>query len=78
MSIICDGGGVSTRVLLIERRPVAPRCLAAHLVDLAPDLHHDRVHEKTETCEVKAVGSDGRKLSGAAKTSFMKKCESGA
>jgi hypothetical protein len=27
-----------------------------------------------ETCESKAVGKDGKALSGAAKTSFMKKC----
>ena len=31
-----------------------------------------------DTCETKAVGSDGKKLAGAAKTSFMKKCQSGA
>ena len=30
------------------------------------------------TCEAKAVGSDGKKLAGAAKTSFLKKCEGGA
>ena len=28
-----------------------------------------------QTCEVKAVGKDGKALSGAAKTSFMKKCK---
>jgi hypothetical protein len=34
---------------------------------------------KRDTCEVKAVGGNGRKLSGAAKKSaFMKKCEAGA
>ena len=27
-----------------------------------------------ETCESKAVGKDGKALTGAAKTSFMKKC----
>jgi hypothetical protein len=27
-----------------------------------------------DTCESKAVGKDGKALSGAAKTSFMKKC----
>jgi hypothetical protein len=27
-----------------------------------------------ESCETKAVGKDGKALSGAAKTSFMKKC----
>jgi len=27
------------------------------------------------SCEDQAVGKDGKKLSGAAKTSFMKKCE---
>lgn len=31
-----------------------------------------------QTCETKAVGKDGKALSGAAKTSFMKKCEEGA
>ena len=31
-----------------------------------------------ESCESKAVGKDGKPLSGAAKTSFMKKCEKGA
>ena len=31
-----------------------------------------------DACEPKAVGSDGKKLAGAAKTSFMKKCEEGA
>src|SRR5882672_3385705 len=31
-----------------------------------------------ETCESKAVGKDGKPLAGAAKTSFMKKCEKGA
>jgi hypothetical protein len=30
-----------------------------------------------DSCETKAVGADGKKLAGAAKTSFMKKCESG-
>lgn len=29
------------------------------------------------SCEAKAVGKDGKPLSGAAKTSFMKKCEAG-
>ena len=29
------------------------------------------------TCDAKAVGSDGKKLAGAAKNSFMKKCEAG-
>jgi hypothetical protein len=29
-------------------------------------------------CEANAVSKDGKKLSGAAKTSFMKKCEAGA
>jgi hypothetical protein len=28
-----------------------------------------------ETCETKAVGKDGKALSGAAKTSFIKKCK---
>jgi hypothetical protein len=28
-------------------------------------------------CETSAVGKDGKKLAGAAKTSFMKKCEAG-
>ncbi len=28
-----------------------------------------------EACESKAVGKDGKALAGAAKTSFMKKCE---
>ena len=31
-----------------------------------------------ESCETKAVGKDGKALAGAAKTSFMKKCEQGA
>ena len=31
-----------------------------------------------ESCESKAVGKDGKALSGAAKTSFLKKCEAGA
>ena len=30
-----------------------------------------------DSCETKAVGSDGKKLAGAAKNSFMKKCEAG-
>ena len=30
------------------------------------------------SCESKAVGKDGKPLAGAAKTSFMKKCEKGA
>jgi hypothetical protein len=30
------------------------------------------------SCEDKAVGKDGKKLAGAAKTSFMKKCEADA
>jgi len=29
------------------------------------------------SCDAKAVGSDGKKLAGAAKNSFMKKCEAG-
>jgi hypothetical protein len=28
-----------------------------------------------QSCETKAVGKDGKALSGAAKTSFMKKCK---
>lgn len=28
-----------------------------------------------ETCETKAVGKDGKALSGAAKTAFLKKCK---
>lgn len=31
-----------------------------------------------QTCEVKAVGKDGKPLAGAAKTSFVKKCKSDA
>ena len=31
-----------------------------------------------ESCDSKAVGKDGKPLSGAAKTSFIKKCEKGA
>jgi hypothetical protein len=31
-----------------------------------------------ESCETKAVGKDGKPLSGAAKTSFMKKCTTDA
>ncbi|MCA6107308.1 hypothetical protein [Bradyrhizobium cenepequi] len=31
-----------------------------------------------ESCESKAVGKDGKPLSGAAKTSFMKKCTTDA
>jgi len=34
--------------------------------------------ESRDTCAAKAVGSDGKKMSGAAKTSCMKKCEAGA
>jgi len=30
------------------------------------------------SCEDRAVGKDGKKLAGAAKTSFMKKCEADA
>ena len=30
------------------------------------------------SCEAKAMGKDGKPLAGAAKTSFMKKCQSGA
>jgi len=30
-----------------------------------------------DSCETKAVGKDGKALAGAAKTSFMKKCEAG-
>jgi hypothetical protein len=33
---------------------------------------------KQDASEAKAVGSDGKKLAGAAKVSFMKKCEAGA
>ncbi|HLH96463.1 MAG TPA: hypothetical protein VKW08_15210 [Xanthobacteraceae bacterium] len=31
-----------------------------------------------ETCESKAVGSDGKPLAGAAKASFLKKCKADA
>ena len=31
-----------------------------------------------ESCESKAVGKDGKALSGAAKTSFLKKCKADA
>ena len=30
---------------------------------------------QAQTCETKAVGSDGKPLAGAAKTSFMAKCK---
>jgi hypothetical protein len=30
---------------------------------------------KTESCATKAMSSDGKPLAGAAKNSFMKKCE---
>jgi hypothetical protein len=33
---------------------------------------------KEDACTPKAVGSDGKPLAGAAKNSFMKKCEMGA
>jgi hypothetical protein len=33
---------------------------------------------KEDACSVKAVGSDGKPLAGAAKNSFMKKCETSA
>jgi hypothetical protein len=33
---------------------------------------------KREACEPKAVSSEGKKLAGAAKRSFMTKCEAGA
>ena len=29
------------------------------------------------TCEARAVGKNGKPLTGAAKTSFMKKCQAG-
>jgi hypothetical protein len=32
--------------------------------------------QASSTCESQAIGKDGKALSGAAKTSFMKKCES--
>jgi hypothetical protein len=31
-----------------------------------------------ETCATKAMSADGKPLAGAAKNSFMKKCEKGA
>jgi hypothetical protein len=31
-----------------------------------------------DSCATKAVSQDGKPLAGAAKTSFMKKCEKGA
>ena len=31
-----------------------------------------------ETCQSKAIGKDGKPLAGAAKASFMKKCETEA
>jgi hypothetical protein len=31
-----------------------------------------------DACSAKAIGSDGKRLAGAAKTSFMKKCQQGA
>jgi len=30
-----------------------------------------------DSCDTKAVGKDGKPLAGAAKSSFMKKCEAG-
>jgi hypothetical protein len=33
---------------------------------------------KKDACEPKAVGSDGKPLAGAAKSSFMKKCQKDA
>ncbi|MBV8619575.1 MAG: hypothetical protein JOY84_11985 [Curvibacter sp.] len=33
---------------------------------------------QTSDCEAKAVGKNGKPLSGAAKTSFLKKCEADA
>jgi hypothetical protein len=33
---------------------------------------------KTDACAAKAMSSDGKPLAGAAKNSFMKKCETSA
>ena len=39
------------------------------------DFVHEEVHG--QSCEAKAMSKDGKPLAGAAKTSFMKKCEAG-
>ena len=51
------------------------RVLAIH--DIRDNLHAD-IGSVADTCATKAVSAEGKPLSGAAKTSFMKKCEKGA
>jgi hypothetical protein len=43
----------------------------------AASLMFSQVHAASE-CEAKAVSKDGKPLAGAAKNSFMKKCEADA
>ncbi len=47
----------------------------AHAADAKPA---DGAAPAAGSCEDKAVGKDGKKLAGAAKASFMKKCEAEA
>ena len=45
---------------------------AVSFLAIAPALAQDAA------CATKAVGKDGKPLAGAAKSSFLKKCEAGA
>ena len=43
-----------------------------------PAKKAEAAKQTASNCEAKAVGKDGKPLSGDAKTTFMKKCEAGA
>lgn len=45
------------------------------LITIIAALFAANVYAQASDCESKAVGKNGKPLSGAAKTSFMKKCE---
>lgn len=67
------------KILCAVSLAVAAGCL--HTVALAAQRELDAGGASAApaaSCEDRAVGKDGKKLAGAAKTSFMKKCEAEA
>ena len=74
MYIECHGSGSPT-VLLISGTDTASDLW--HAADQKGPTVYDEIQKTTrvDACEPKAVGSDRKPLNGAAKNSFMKKCQ---
>jgi hypothetical protein len=65
---------VTASALAGARRPQA-HCVTKPHERLDSFLGVREAKRKREACEPKAIGSDGKPLQGAAKKSFMAKCE---